>query len=73
MTADSSEQDPAKSGDAGPDGLGRDGIAADPASGVRLGAGTELNTFEPEEEPEAVAQGTEDTGDSPAEPSAPGR
>ncbi len=69
MTADSREQVPAKSGEAGADGLGRDGLVPDPARG----AGMELNSFEPEEEPEAVAQGTEDMGDSSAEPSVAGR
>lgn len=44
----------------GPAGLGRDGTIPGAADGVGLGAGTEPNTFEPEEDPDAA----EDSDDS---------
>lgn len=56
-----------------PTGLGPDGTVPDSASGVGLRAGREPNTFEPEEELEASAQGAEDMGDTPADPSDPDR
>ena len=48
----------------GPADLGRDGTIPGAADGVGLGAGTEPNTFEPEEDPDATAKAAEDSEDS---------
>lgn len=48
----------------GPPGLGGDGTIPGSADGVGLGAGTEPNTFEPEEDPEATAEAAEDIEDT---------
>lgn len=49
---------------AGPAGLGRDGTIPGSPDGVGLGAGTEPNTFEPEEDPDATAKAAEDIEDT---------
>ncbi|MET3352065.1 UNVERIFIED_ORG: hypothetical protein ABID57_003780 [Arthrobacter sp. UYEF1] len=48
----------------GPAGLGRDGTIPGSPDGVGLGAGTESNTFEPEEDPDATADVAEDIEDT---------
>ncbi len=48
----------------GPAGVGRDGTIPGSAEGVGLGAGTEPNTFEPEDDPDATAEAAEDIEDS---------
>ncbi|QHK19744.1 hypothetical protein GU243_08400 [Pseudarthrobacter psychrotolerans] len=48
----------------GPAGLGRDGTIPGSPDGVGLGAGTEPNTFEPEEDPDAAAEAAEDIEDT---------
>jgi hypothetical protein len=55
----------------GPDGPGRDGTIPGSADGVGLGAGTEPNTFEPEEDPDAAAEALEDSEDTPEDTPGP--
>jgi hypothetical protein len=54
-----------------PDGRGRDGSIPGSSDGVGLGAGTEPNTFEPEEDPDATAEATAEIEDSPVETTEP--
>lgn len=55
----------------GTDGRGQDGTIPGSADGVGLGAGTEPNTFEPEEDLDASAEAAKDIEDSPGETSEP--
>jgi hypothetical protein len=62
---DPRDDDPTSDGNlTGPAGLGRDGTIPGAADGVGLGAGTEPNSFEPEEDPDATAEAAEDSEDS---------
>lgn len=67
---DRSEDDPiSQQKPRGTDGRGQDGTIPGSADGVGIGAETETNTFEPEEDPDASAP--EDIEDSSGEASEP--
>ncbi|MBT2550986.1 hypothetical protein [Arthrobacter sp. ISL-65] len=56
----------------GTEGRGPDGSIPGSAGGVGIGAGTEPNTFEPEDDPDATADAAEDIEDSSPGTSEPG-
>jgi hypothetical protein len=64
-----SENDTATGGSADSDGLGPDGTIPGSAEGVGVGASTEPNTFEPEEDFEPAAGATDGTKATPVDPS----